>query len=65
MIIKSIDDCRKCTFYITEKDYHGDSVICGRAGDVKVVVFVQPSFYNDGFKNGEMVVKCHADEYHV
>jgi hypothetical protein len=55
MKIKSVEDCKLCKHY---KGMHNiETVLCGKTG-CNSLVFVQPSFYNEGFENAALVIRC-------
>lgn len=53
--VVSFNKCLKCEH---NKGRRGTFLICGCHGEFNVTFPVLPSFYNKGFKNGELVVEC-------
>lgn len=58
MSVKHIDICKGCKHH---KGISDSFVRCNHLLDVNVWVISQPSFYNEGFKNGEVIVLCPID----
>ena len=59
--VKSLQECRECPFHVREEKGNtgGINIVCKKSGDnSKVLIISQPSFYNDSYKNGEIIVKC-------
>jgi len=59
MSIKSITHCKSCEHH---KGMDESFVRCNHLLDTNVWVIAQPSFYNEGFKNGETIVLCPVDK---
>lgn len=55
MKIVSLNDCKKC--HLFGGMYKDDIIRCKRI-ECNSLVFIQPSFYNEGFDNGVLVVRC-------
>jgi len=54
-MIKSFENCTACEHH---KDMNESFVRCSHIKEFNVMVISQPSHYNEGFKNGERIVRC-------
>jgi hypothetical protein len=55
--IISLEDCKECDNFVEIDKVH-KHVICNRTKTHNATVHIMPSCWNDGFKNGKMVVRC-------
>lgn len=53
--IVSLTECKSCNFH---RGMLGSCVRCNRIKEFISLSLSMPSNYNDGFKNGEMIVRC-------
>ena len=58
-MIIAIEECEKCKHY---KGMDESFVRCNHIEEFNVMVISRPSFYNEGFNNGDKIVLCPKDK---